>query len=819
MSEISQHLAVLLNQRGQPLWAGYVNMLKALESLFQSPKHWILEFLQNADDAGANKMRVIASDGSIQVLNDGDVFDSSGFKAICDVNSNKAPALGLRGYIGIGFKSIYRVADKVEIHSGPYHFAFEKAYWDEGKREGLLYSKWPWEILPLDAVPVVPEASFKTCFVVPKHAITSKDAYEDMVAYLVNDNFPKEIVLLVEHVNTLQIVTDKNAFVITKKPKGPSVEFDLGPRKICQDVTTVTKVTGEAVVAESDYLIFRTTVSVPQWVRDDPETERVRRSDVKERDIGLVFFLGEGKIVPLAGKLSGVYSFLPIEGEQTGLPFGIFGDFIPTPGRDMINYSAKWNQWLCQELCSLFIDLLASKIALNEDWADFPSQAYDMLSKGYVGNKEAEEFWGRYLREPLKQSLEKASAYPDSTGKLRTLGELVAPSDGLLQALGQHLLEELTGKNLAHTVIKKFIQGRVYSPDVFEFIHSKPALEKIKERKDILVKLYEGLKEISDYYLRGKGSDVQAKHTEFVLDDKGNYTYPDSVAVVKVESSSIPSFLKAVVAKYARFLDSEIAKSDEAIRQLARCGVNVVDSANLLQTVEEYVHAANSPQAVPPGWYYPDDLIRATLYLISHKSSWFQSLVAQDGSVRPASSLFIARGKKNWGMLHNAGFLPDFFPIHQMYYQIADEFNLHVEKLEQCLENCGVHGFNSEKDTALTQRAAECYAAKYLEKEKGWKVKEVADHDKLGYDLQGTEGCPKVFEVKGMSEPKDITLEHPHVMAAENLGANYVLVAIYNLPCAPEQIRYKELVDPQKIWRVVDRAVVSKGQWLGLSKT
>lgn len=123
MSRISQHLEQLLKQANKPLWGGYVNMLKTLVSMFQSPKHWILEFLQNAEDASSSRFAIHLSDTSIWVLNDGNVFEESDFHTICDVNSQKLPSLGLRGYIGIGFKSIFRITDKIEIHSGEFNFA------------------------------------------------------------------------------------------------------------------------------------------------------------------------------------------------------------------------------------------------------------------------------------------------------------------------------------------------------------------------------------------------------------------------------------------------------------------------------------------------------------------------------------------------------------------------------------------------------------------------------------------------------------------------------------------------------------------------
>ena len=38
MNVVSEHLRQLLEQTNSPIWGGYVNMLKELESMFQSPR-------------------------------------------------------------------------------------------------------------------------------------------------------------------------------------------------------------------------------------------------------------------------------------------------------------------------------------------------------------------------------------------------------------------------------------------------------------------------------------------------------------------------------------------------------------------------------------------------------------------------------------------------------------------------------------------------------------------------------------------------------------------------------------------------------------
>lgn len=128
MSIVNQHLEKLLEQSGNQLWGGYVNMLKTLKSVFSSPKHWILEFLQNAEDAKAKEVSVRIGQDSLWVLNNGEIFENNDFYTICDVNSRKLPSLGFRGYIGIGFKSIFQITDHICIHSGNFHFMFNKKH-------------------------------------------------------------------------------------------------------------------------------------------------------------------------------------------------------------------------------------------------------------------------------------------------------------------------------------------------------------------------------------------------------------------------------------------------------------------------------------------------------------------------------------------------------------------------------------------------------------------------------------------------------------------------------------------------------------------
>ncbi|MCL0077389.1 hypothetical protein M1O12_05170 [Dehalococcoidia bacterium] len=216
----------------------------------------------------------------------------------------------------------------------------------------MSLSKWPWEILPVEVRPVTLPEGFTTGFFVPLQSIKGQETWQEIRAFLSSYDFPKEVILMLKNVKTIEIQTPTLSFTITKERKESGFLSD-GEREL---ILVKRQIDANPYADEGWYLVFRRKVQIPPDIRQDSETERVRRSDITEREIGHIFALdlAAKTIQALYGKLAGVYSFLPVEGEQTGLPFGIFGDFIPQLGRDLINYGVKWNQWMCDRVMEFF---------------------------------------------------------------------------------------------------------------------------------------------------------------------------------------------------------------------------------------------------------------------------------------------------------------------------------------------------------------------------------------------------------------------------------------------------------------------------------
>ncbi|KAF4628320.1 hypothetical protein G7Y89_g9830 [Cudoniella acicularis] len=114
-------------------------------NLYSKDTRFVYELIQNAED---NKYTQAKADNmnpylgfelypdKIVVESNEDGFREEDVRAICSTGeSTKVAAQGYIGEKGIGFKSVFKVAKKVHIQSGPFSFSFE--YTKDGNDDGL----------------------------------------------------------------------------------------------------------------------------------------------------------------------------------------------------------------------------------------------------------------------------------------------------------------------------------------------------------------------------------------------------------------------------------------------------------------------------------------------------------------------------------------------------------------------------------------------------------------------------------------------------------------------------------------------------------
>ncbi|KAI3321654.1 hypothetical protein HD806DRAFT_545850 [Xylariaceae sp. AK1471] len=135
--EAQLHIESIRNRKLRIRVGGESDDLKAAlnfisNDLYQNPMHFLLEILQNADDSeyqtSQPMMRITYHNHTVRFDTNEVGFRRRDVEAICSVgnSSKKEPRQGTRhiGEKGIGFKSVFRVAQAVFIASGCYFFKF-----------------------------------------------------------------------------------------------------------------------------------------------------------------------------------------------------------------------------------------------------------------------------------------------------------------------------------------------------------------------------------------------------------------------------------------------------------------------------------------------------------------------------------------------------------------------------------------------------------------------------------------------------------------------------------------------------------------------
>jgi len=99
---------------------------KQLFRQVQSPRHVLSELLQNADDAGARRVRVWIEKDVFYFEHDGHDFTEEELASLCRFGFSNKRTLHTIGFRGIGFKSTFSLGDSVQLLTPTLAIRFEK---------------------------------------------------------------------------------------------------------------------------------------------------------------------------------------------------------------------------------------------------------------------------------------------------------------------------------------------------------------------------------------------------------------------------------------------------------------------------------------------------------------------------------------------------------------------------------------------------------------------------------------------------------------------------------------------------------------------
>jgi len=373
--------------KGTRIWDDYINSLKLISQVvFTRSSGFILELIQNAEDAGLELntkgiFQIRANNHRVMVTHNGRPFTEENVNALCGIKSSKKPERGTLGYLGIGFKSVFKVTDCPEVYSGGFQFKFDRNYKDWGAPSSV-----PWHVLPIWInEPSEAIDSDKTAFIIP---FREESYYPILLEEL--KNLSTQLYLFLRWLRKIEVTDEVSVQTWVVENLGESGE----------GITTL-KQDGR----QQSFKFFRRTLKeIPGWVREDRLTQEYR-ANVAQREIAIAFAIDdEGNLSPVeAGAMyGGVYSFLPLGEAKSGAKFPIQADFLVQPGREAINYEAKWNQWLVEQVTELCKEAIAY-FKNHKKWKYQFRPAFDFTKPEGL---EYDKLFGPAFIDPLEKFLE-----------------------------------------------------------------------------------------------------------------------------------------------------------------------------------------------------------------------------------------------------------------------------------------------------------------------------------------------------------------------------------------------------------------------------
>lgn len=329
-------IGVELTPEGQKLMQVHQDRLgRSLDrlstELYSKDTHFVLELIQNADDnnyAPENgivpALAFVVERDCISVLNNETGFQEKNIKAICDVGrSTKGKhKYGYIGQKGIGFKSVFKVTDRPEIHSNGFHLRFDK----NCGPMGYILPHWTEDERPVDRLlkdNTQQSWTTKICLPLRSESHHTRNLFHDV---------HPSLLLFLHRLRSITIYNQPEKRLVTMTRK------DLSHNVLEVEHTDGTE----------RWLVIKTMLK-PRKIKED----------VESTELALAFQLGSdvtGSDVMFQPQKQPVFAYLPLR--SFGFRFIVQGDFDIPSSREDVDRDSSWNQWLRSEIPQLFLQAM-----------------------------------------------------------------------------------------------------------------------------------------------------------------------------------------------------------------------------------------------------------------------------------------------------------------------------------------------------------------------------------------------------------------------------------------------------------------------------
>jgi hypothetical protein len=778
-----------------------------LQKAFPRYGSFLMEFIQNADDAKSKSLKIEILNNAIRIFNDGNPFSEKDVKSICKVGRSSKTPKDYIGYLGVGFKAVFLISECPEIYSGDFRFKFDKNAWDDP-------SDIPWQVIPLwiDTPTVELPNDYTTTFNIPLKEISLIEKIREEIK---PEHLSDRILLFLRNVEKIEIIDSSRNY----KRKIIKSKISNTPDYEVYQIQEYEEYENKVLKNEDCWLIFRSSCSVPQEVKEDYVTKEWERENVDKREVLVAFKLGNENnlVIERRGTAHiGVFSFLPLKEIPSGLNFLIQADFLTTPGRGELARKCLWNDWLADEIYRLIINKCIPTFLNHERWKMNFTEVLYSLEGGH-------ELFESRIKKPLREYLEKNAVLIAEDGSKAKADELIKVEKEIRELLTDEDLQFLyPDKKIIHNDCKPgpFSKIETLPQDIYSFISSSKGEELIKrkaELKDIewFKKLFSKL--VDKYtlsYFYNNYSRYNVEHDNFwnrmrdfykpiVLTEDYSlakinecYTNPKGLTIPEPIKNKLKIVHPELVndEKFKEF----IKKLNEE-RYYYKSPQTKVIKELTEDDIKRVLQDQETAELTPEKWENLSELEK--IEKIKHlKNLWstkylslnyynFLTLKTKTGKwLEPNKLVFPKEYKPEH---HNIENLIEKKLLDENLEFVSPEFiegesDDEIRKWRKFFEELGVDKIlksteDGGKKEKIVQRIAILTSLKY-ERERNREPKELGESEKMGYDIESkSENGERYIEVKGSSASSfDIFLTVNEVRTLKDKEDRYFIYVVIN---------------------------------------
>lgn len=309
------------------------------------------------------------------------------------------------GYKGIGFKTVFRFNDRVEVHSGEYGFAFDKA---TQKEKAFI----PWRTTPVWVGPRCSKDYRVEIRMMPRDIKMLSDGcgYAAQLERLFSTERP---LLFIPNLKSVRIKTSTNGEVINR---------EVRDSEWCISAQMIAKVDDKIRQKINEALLDVDHCRIPPKYKDLDKTA-----------ISFACQRNGRKLIP--EKDGCLYCYLPANDARWGFRFLMNTDMIPNGPRNDIEYSLEVNKYFARVAGEKFFAWIDSLISSNE--YDYDS-IFELIPDFEECIKHRNEKVVEFVREFQAgfESKLPELRIPSDSGELVVAKDIICDSDEIIKEFG-----------------------------------------------------------------------------------------------------------------------------------------------------------------------------------------------------------------------------------------------------------------------------------------------------------------------------------------------------------------------------------------------